>query len=800
LAGSDKAICLGHASRRRTPGCTERTSERKSERLKLMQSVLAWYGDVRGPRLDAGHPIDSGVNWVRRVGKARSGEHAARHGLLALFLLCLLLAPRSLRAAARPVAATAGEADRLRVLSGALRYAPSKRAARAAYKRLEAFARRARPPLANRAALALGHADYSDRRYGQARRWFVRAQADPVLRQYGVFWEAESELADQQNDPALALLESFRRDFPDSVLTEQALESLGEAALEAGKPERALAALSAYPRTSLRPKLLFLEGQAQEKTGALADAASSYLGVYDRFPLSDVAEQAGERVRALAQQMGAQFPAPAMSDRMTRAEILYLAHRWQEARDAYDDLLPQLTGSDRERAELRVAECASQLGGDPSMLAGLVLSDPVLDAERLAALAAAYRTRQNEPGMLDAVEKAVARDPVGLWASQALFDAGNYYWVNLNRSRAAEFYRRAAEKSAGGKLAAAADWRAAWVAYLTGQAEAAQLLERHIEKFPGSPFVPDALYWLGRGAEQAKDPARARAYYEEAVARFPQSYFGLLAARRLAAIGRAPAAAINLPLPPAPAGPLPTFSESIPAAAAERWARAQALESVAFDASAELELRAAYEATGTPRLLLEAARAAENARHYMAGAKMARALVPDIESRRIEDVPAEIWRLVYPFPFTSEVEEAARRTNVDPMLLVGLVRQESGFDPGAVSSAGAVGLMQLLPKTARKEARRLRLRYSRQRLVEPRYNLRLGAEHLAVLLKKLGGPEKALAAYNAGRDRVAAWRGGGPYDEPAEFVESIPFSETREYVEIVMRNAELYRRLYRASR
>jgi peptidoglycan lytic transglycosylase len=750
--------------------------------------------------LFAGHPSYSGVNWVHRAKAGPSEGRAAPHALFALWLLWLFVLPCSVRATTRPAVASAEQQARLRALSRALRYAPSKRAAHAAYRRLDAFARHLKGPLRLRAALALGYADYSEQRYGQARDRFARAQADPLLRQYGVFWDAQSELADGRNDRALSLLESFRRDFPGSVLTEQAIASLGQAALAAGQPERALAALQAYPRTSLRPKLLFLEGQAQQKTGALADAAKSYLAVYDRFPLSDVAADAGQRVRELEQQLGPQFPAAPVSERMTRAEILYLARRWQDARAAYDDVLPQLAGADRDRAELRVAECSSQLGADPSVLAGLALSDPMLDAERLAMLAAAYRTRQNEPGMLDAVEKTVARDPVGLWAAQALFDAGNYYWVNLNRSRAAEFYRHAAEKSPGGKLAATADWRAAWVAYLTGRPEAAQLLERHIEKFPNSPFVPDALFWLGRGAEPAKDLPRARAYFAQAVARFPETYFGQLAARRLRAIGRAPAAALDLPLSFPPAAPLPALAGSIPASAAERWARAQALGSVAFDASAELELRAAYETTGEARLLLEAARAAADARQYMVGAKLARELAPDLEARPFGDAPEEIWRLVYPLPYSAEIETAAARANIDPMLLAGLVRQESGFDPEAVSSAGAAGLAQLLPETARKEARRLRLRYSRKRLFEPGYNLRLGAAHLAGLLEEMGRPEEALAAYNAGRDRVAAWRGGGPFDEPAQFVESIPFSETREYVEIVMRNADLYHRLYGASR
>ena len=106
--------------------------------------------------------------------------------------------------------------------------------------------------------------------------------------------------------------------------------------------------------------------------------------------------------------------------------------------------------------------------------------------------------------------------------------------------------------------------------------------------------------------------------------------------------------------------------------------------------------------------------------------------------------------------------------------------------------------MQLEPKTARLLARQSKVRYSQSRLFEADYNVRLGTLYLANLRKQFGSIESALAAYNAGEDRVTEWTAGQTYREPAEFVDSIPFTETREYVEIVSRNADIYRRLYGA--
>lgn len=156
--------------------------------------------------------------------------------------------------------------------------------------------------------------------------------------------------------------------------------------------------------------------------------------------------------------------------------------------------------------------------------------------------------------------------------------------------------------------------------------------------------------------------------------------------------------------------------------------------------------------------------------------------------------------LSFPMPYAQPLRSAARRMRLDPMLVAGLIRQESAFEKEAHSTSNAFGLMQLLPKTARPLAHRLRMRYSEERLLDPLYNLRLGTVYLSDLLTSFHSAEAALAAYNAGEDRVTLWQGGQNYAEIPEFVESIPFTQTRQYVEIITRNAVIYRQLYGGRR
>jgi soluble lytic murein transglycosylase len=668
---------------------------------------------------------------------------------------------------------------------------------RSAYDQLSAFAeRKSSGVLGARASLALGYFDYSNGQYAQAAKWLERARQDPLLREYAEYWSAENDLAQGRSAEALAEFKQFRRDFPDSVMTEQALEALGDAAIAANQPGEAVAALDAYPDTPHRPGLVFLRGEAHEQAGEKQLAAADYQTVYLRFAVSEQAREAGTKLDFLAGTPGVEIPPIPVDQQKAHADLVFEAKDWLDARNEYSKILLELNGVDAERARLRIIECAAQMGSGPTDLAALEISDPDVDAERFYALAQIYRSLGQDSEMSAAVEAAVARAPQNRWTELALMTAGNEYWVELDRDNAAGFYKRLEENFPTAADAAPAEWRVAWVSVLKRRPDAPDLLTEHIRRFPTSPFVPDALYWLGRLSEEAGKPALARSYYGKLAERFPENYFETAAEGRLRILGKG---AIEDPdalagIPPAPAGP--RIADAIPAAAAERKARADALRSIAMDESAELELRAAYAATGEPRLLLEAAQAAVDAGHVGEAIVAVRQVYPRLESRPFADVPHEVWLTAYAMPFKTSIRRWSTQAGVDPMLVAGLIRQESAFEREAHSNRNAMGLMQLEPKTARLLAHESRILYSEDRLFDPDYNVRLGAMYLAGLRKQFGSVESALAAYNAGEDRVTEWTAGQTYREPAEFVDSIPFTETREYVEIVSRNAEIYHRLY----
>ena len=669
----------------------------------------------------------------------------------------------------------------------------------AAYARLGALASAKSSGIEGaRAALALGYYDYCRQHYADAAKWFDRAKRDPLLADYTLYWQAENDLAQQHNAAALAEMQQFRKQFPNSVITEQALQTLGEAAMAASQPAAAVDALDQYSLTPERPALLFLRGEAHEAAQQSVQAASDYQSIYTHYPLSDQAKEAAVKLDFLRSTLSDQIPAMAADVRMKHAETIFGAKQWSDARTEYAQILPQLTGADHERAELRIMECGVALGAGITDLSALQVTDPDVDAERHYAVADYYRAQQQDAMVNQEVEAAVSRAPSSVWADNALFLAGNYYWVKLDRDQASSFYQRDEQQFPSSTHASSAQWRVAWTAVLKRAPNASDLLAEQLRRFPGSSFTADALYWLGRLAEEANNNDLARAYYAKLAERYPNSYFDLAAAQRPPRTDPGPVPTVDLlaSIPSLPAAS--PMGGTIPAAAADRQSRADALRSIAFDSSADLELRAGYAATGEPRLLVEAAQADVSAEKWGAAIVTLRMVYPQLEYRPYASVPREVWEAAYPLPHEASIKHWAAHNNLDPMLVAGLSRQESAFDPNAHSNMNAFGVMQLLPETGRKWAQDQKVRYAQSKLFDPDFNIRLGTAYFAWLKQQFGSVEAALAGYNAGEDHVAQWT-ATPYRDLPEFVDSIPFTETREYVEIITRNAAIYRSLYPQS-
>ncbi len=345
-------------------------------------------------------------------------------------------------------------------------------------------------------------------------------------------------------------------------------------------------------------------------------------------------------------------------------------------------------------------------------------------------------------------------------------------------------FRRAIETGADSDEVGLAYMRIAGMDFAAGNHAAARTgFDAYRSRYPDGRRVQQALYWSGVANLRLGDASTARAQFQEALRLDPMSYYGVRAAERLdtdldatLVLGTAPTS-----------GPLP-------AAAAAALDVVDLLRDAGWDDAAAFEMRRARDAFGNDVASLYALAEALNERGYTT---QGIGIGLDLR-RRAGGWNERLLRIAYPFPYRDAVLAEARRHGIDPFLAAGLIRQESLFNARAVSPAGAVGLMQVMPATGARLARRLGIApFDEQMLREPLINIRLGMQFLADMIAEYDGRiEAVLAAYNAGPTRVDRWKEFPEWDDPELFSERIPFEETRDYVKIVQQNARLYDVLY----
>jgi len=522
-----------------------------------------------------------------------------------------------------------------------------------------------------------------------------------------------------------------------------------------------------------------------------------------QYVSGDAAARAAAALRAVQDRMGAAFPQPLPQQALHRADRLLETRQYDLAAIEYQSAADRLTGTEREQALVR-ANAAQFLNGSSNAacdaLGGLTLSAGEADAERIFYIAECAHRRADETAVTGALDRLAAQYPKSRWRLKALVAAAGRRWAQNLPDSYLPLYQAAYQDFAADPAAAQWHWKVAFRAYFDRRANAEDLLREQLHNYPGSPSAAAALYFLGRLAEDRGDFGGARLYFERVMNAMEGYYYAAQARARLRrseirnATG-SPAVAeflAGVVLPKADAVP----QKATPATEL-RIARSRTLRAAGLTDLADEELRFGARTDGQAALLaIEGAAAAEAP--YQ-GMRMMKALAPDYLNLRLTEAPHRYWELLFPLPFRAELTADARRRGLDPFLVAGLVRQESEFNPEAVSRARAYGLTQVQPGTGRQFARSAGvLRVNTRVLTQPAANLKIGTAILRSMLDHNGGNlEQTLASYNAGPNRVAEWLTWYTYREPAEFVESIPYSETREYVQAVLRNAEMYRRLYR---
>jgi soluble lytic murein transglycosylase len=669
-----------------------------------------------------------------------------------------------------------------------------------AYAGVEAYARaHAKEDAGALAWLVVGYAHVLDHDCAKAIDPLNRAK--PLagdLGDYVAYYLGTCYLHTGHQAEGLATLANFGATYPDSLLVRDAHLGLATGWVSEGRASEAAELLQKDrlpPRSDIELEL----GKAFAASGQAAKASEAFANIYYNMPISPEADAAYAELKKLS--ISSQ---PTAVQQKTRADLLMKGRRYSDAADQYRELVTHASVAERPAAVLALADALHRSGRNrdaKNELASLAGASPDQLAERLYILGEVAWASDENDAFYRTVDELRQTAPASPWLESALLSAANLHLVHREFDQALDAFRELQQRFPTGTRASYAHWKAAWLTLRQGRKdEAKKQFEEQIALYPSGNETSNALYWRARLAEEDHDVAMARAFYQKLSDRYRNYYYAELGRDRLK----------NLPAASDAPGQYPLL-DRIPALEhAEKieledppnddlhLQKAKLLGNGGLVDFAVRELQAAASTEGGSWAPAETAQLYTDTGHYDRAIEVMKHSVPSYFAVDIPTLPRPYWEALFPRPYWSDLKRFSTANNLDPYLVASLIRQESEFNPLAVSRANAVGLMQLLPKTGRVVARQESVKhYNPSQLYTPTVNLELGTRYFRGMVDKFNGSfEHALAAYNAGSDRVEEWMGQGPYRDSPEFVESIPFTETREYVQAIMRNASVYRQLY----
>jgi soluble lytic murein transglycosylase len=627
------------------------------------------------------------------------------------------------------------------------------------------------------------------------------------LGHYAEYYKGLAELRLGRTNDAKGTFQALASKEPTGYLAEAAPLREAESDEALGDHRAALDIYERLVKTKLTAPddVLMRLARAAKAVGNKEQAADAYSRVVYEFPFSDLAIAAGAELENLPI-----APVAPGSNRyrleLGRAERLFGAKRYPQARAAFEPLRSLAQDDERELVNLRLAECDYFLKRPRNARDGVrpYIEKASRQGEALFFYAVATRELGDVSEYQRIVRQLADEFTTQSWAEEALNNLATQYLVQDDDDQADRTFREMLEKFPLGHYAERASWKVGWWAYKNGNyADTARIFETAASRFARSDYRPSWLYWAARAHDALKEPALAEARYTLVATDYLNSYYGRLAVQRLG--GTAPQRRLIVDVPsssaPPPAGPVEDDGDE-PSPAVKlppNEATVRALLALDLYDQALDELRYAQKIWGDSPAIQATVGWIHNRRGDLrAGINAIKRAYPQYMAAGGEKLPSPILKVLFPVDYWPLIRRYSAERDLDPYMIAALIAQESTFTADVKSAANAYGLMQLLPSTGRQYAKSLHLtrRFSIGLLTTADSNLKMGTAYFADLIRQFGAAHLALATYNAGPSRVARWMSERPGIDRDEFIDDIPFPETQGYVKKILGTAEDYRRLY----
>jgi len=635
----------------------------------------------------------------------------------------------------------------------------------------------------------LGVTAYHLEKWDEVERYLApSADSLSLLGDFALYYRAIALTKLSRHDEALSPLRSLRKNYPDSPFVRPAALLLADILFQREDYPNALLAyqnfLSEYSSGNDSLKAQFQSALCREKLGDPKAAMRDLRKLWLAYPAKSVARQAEAQLERLASLSENTQPFSA-EELFKRGCTLFEQRHYKDAASVFSSLSPEslpehLRGELAFKTAMILYRLKKNVEAEQSFTR-LAAPDSPFQQYRLEAsywLAQVYdRTGKDEEAVATFLTLAGTR-PESSLADDALFHAALIKKHQGVHREALALFRKIYSEYPASSRAPRALWESAWSLYLSGNFPEAATNFALLANDPS--WREKALYWQGRSLEAAGSAEAAFPLYALIQREFPAGYYNLNINKTFGSRNNRV--------------PLLSTSFHIPLSAPSGLERAQALIALGLHEEAGKELAALKRrkassfrgSLGHAGLYL-----AMNDYRSAMGLFHQEALATDSGNS------PSVWAILYPAGFHEIISRHTANSGLNQCLTFALIRAESNFLPTARSPVGALGLMQLMPSTAKDIARGLGIDASTPQLTNPEVNVRIGTRHLKDMIRRFNGNlVSAVAAYNAGATPVLRWRKNFPTLREDEFIENIPYPETREYVKKVLAAMEVYRQLY----
>lgn len=605
---------------------------------------------------------------------------------------------------------------------------------------------------------------------------------------------------------AMSVFSKLLNDFPTSLHSSEAKLLWADSAIQSGQAAAVPNFLRDLNEKTSGPALI-ATAKSYETQGSQSEAIRHYRRAFFYSAGSDAAKEAEAKLTSFAQSLA---PSNAEESQI-KADKLFAAKNYAAADKAYNDLVQSFPIAATSAVNFKRLVTLSNLKKMPEAKAAFN-AIPATGPEKEEAyyqLVIGYAKAKLWPDARAIADEMRQKYPSGKSTPKAFVDAGYAARDAKNKGEESYFLTTALTVFPNAIEVAGAQFELAWLQHDNGNfTESSRMFIEHLARYAEKDTTNrgKAGYWAARDSERAGKIADACTLYEGVMYRYSANWYGYLSLQRLTALKGQGQCRSSQALPagslvPKAVASLKTVTVAAETSTPKEIERAEKSEQLSviglFDwAINELE-EAKKTVSNSPKINLALAKhyrlKGDNVNAFLALAKS----YPDYSQMFPEEMGREEWDIFYPLTSWDQISAWAKNRNLDKYQVAGLIRQESVFNPRAKSPANAYGLMQLVIPTARIIAKKYgsTAQISAESLFLPALNIELGTAYMREQFDKFGRIEYVAVAYNAGPNRVPQWRAALPI-EIDEFVEEIPFKETKAYVQGVIRNSAQYRRLY----